>query len=162
MSRGMAAAIGAMALLVASCSGGDVAERIIEGQEGVGDVEVNEDDGSVKIEIEDEEGDISASFGAGEIPDGFPIDVPNGGSVMAVVEQSDDATVSLSYNSSEFDSIVGFYEDWIAGTGSEVVNKLEVANPKSVAWTVEDGDSRYSISVSDTGSEIFVNLFVDR
>lgn len=36
------------ALVLTACSGGKVAERIIEGQEGVGNVEISEDDGTVE------------------------------------------------------------------------------------------------------------------
>ncbi len=70
-------------LLLAACSPGEeLTEQIAESQEGVGDVEIDEDSGEVSVESD--EG--SATFGGGELPDDFPIDMPEGGEVQSVIE----------------------------------------------------------------------------
>ncbi|MFP4311386.1 MAG: hypothetical protein ACLFS9_05315 [Nitriliruptoraceae bacterium] len=49
-------AVGASAALLAACSAEDVAERALESVEGVGDVELDPEDGSISVEGEDGEG----------------------------------------------------------------------------------------------------------
>ena len=157
-----AIAITALFFVVAACSPGEgLAEQILESQEGIDNVEINEDTGEVKIEVEGEDGD-SVVIGGGDIPDGFPIDVPGGGEVQAVLQSGTDATVSLMFDVTDFDTVIAFYENWIEKTGSEVVNKFESAAPKSVAWTLEDGSSSYTISVSEAGGQTIVSLFVTK
>ena len=149
-----------LALTLAACSPATLTEQILESQEGVGNVEIDEDDGSVKIEIEDEDGDASVVLGGGEVPDGFPIPIADGGTVVAVMEQGSEATVSLTYDSGDFDAIKSFYEQWIDSSGFGVVNKFETSAPKSISWGLEDGDVSYNITVSEAGEDLFVNLFV--
>ena len=84
---------GALVVTLAACSSTTVTEQILEGQEGVGNVEIDEEDGNVKIEIESEDGEASVVIGGGEVPDGFPIPIADGGTVMAVGEQGSEATV---------------------------------------------------------------------
>jgi len=151
---------GALVVTLAACSSTTVTEQILEGQEGVGNVEIDEEDGNVKIEIESEDGEASVVIGGGEVPDGFPIPIADGGTVMAVGEQGSEATVSLSYDGSDYDSVKAFYEDWIEGLGVEVVNKFESSTPKAISWGLQIGDDTYNITVSEAGEEIFVNLFV--
>jgi hypothetical protein len=145
-------ALAVLALALVACSPGEeLAEQVLESEEGVGDVEIDAGSGEVRIEGEGEDGE-SFSIGGGEIPDGFPIDVPGGGEVQSVVEQGDEALVAVRWED-DFDSIASFYEDWV-GSHGEVVNKTEVSEPQSVSWTVEDGNQAYAITVSDAG--IFV------
>ena len=149
-----------LVMMLTACSSSTLTEQIIESQEGVGNVEIDEEDGSIKIEIENEEGDVSAVFGGGDLPSGFPIPIADGGTVVAVIEQDSNSTVSLSYDSADYDTIKAFYEEWIAGSGAEVLNKFESSAPKTIAWTLEDGDDSYTVTVSDAGEETFVNLLV--
>jgi hypothetical protein len=149
-----------LVMTLAACSSSTLTEQIIESQEGVGNVEIDEEDGTVKIEIENEEGDVSAVFGGGDVPSGFPIPIADGGTVVAVIEQDSNSTVSLSYDSADYDTIKAFYEEWIAGSGAEVLNKFESSAPKTIAWTLEDGDDSYTVTVSEAGEETFVNLLV--
>ncbi len=139
--------VAAMGLIVlGACSGGDLAEQIIENQEGVGDVEIDEDTGEVSVETEDG----SAVIGGGEIPAGFPIAVPDGGDVQAVFEQEGTYSISINYPDG-FDDIVDFYTGWIEAQGIEVVNRTESSTPKAVAWTLQEGETGYSITVADIG-----------
>jgi hypothetical protein len=153
---------GFLVVTLAACSPASLTEQIIEGQEGIGDVEINEDDGTFKIEIEDEEGDVSAVIGGGDVPDGFPIPVADGGTVMAVFEQQSDSTVSISYDGADYDAIKAFYEEWVDSSGVEVLNKLEISSPKSASWSLQKGDDSYNITVAEAGEETFVSLFVTK
>lgn len=148
------------ALALAACGGAELTEQIIEGQEGVGDVEISEDDGTVEIEIETDEGDVSAVFGGGDLPAGFPIAVPDGGDVKSVVESGGEASVSLAFGASEFDSIKSFYENWVGSSGATVVSKSEMSSPRAVTWVLEMGSQFYNIIVSEAVDLTIVNLVV--
>jgi hypothetical protein len=150
----------ALVMTLAACSPATLTEQILEGQEGVGNVEIDEEDGTVKIEIESEDGEASVVIGGGEVPDGFPIPIADGGTVTAVMEQQSDFSVSLSYDGSDYDRVKAFYEDWIDASGFEVVNKFETSAPKSISWGLEDGDASYNITMSGASEETFVILFV--
>jgi hypothetical protein len=155
-----AISIAFLAILTTACSPSElIAEQILEGQEGIENVEIDESTGEVKIEVEGEDGG-SVVIGGGDIPDGFPIDVPSGGEVQAVLQSGTDATVSLMFDAADFDTVIAFYEDWIEKSGSDVINKFESSAPKAVAWTVEDGSASYNISVSEAGEQTIVSLFV--
>ncbi len=153
---------GFLVVTLAACSPASLTEQILEGQEGVGNVEIDEDDGTFKIEIEDEEGNVSAVIGGGDVPDGFPIPVADGGTVMAVFEQQSDSTVSISYDGADYDAIKAFYEEWVDSSGLEVLNKLEISSPKSASWSLQKGEDSYNITVAETGEETFVSLFVTK
>lgn len=152
-------AVTVLALGVLACSPGEeLTERVLESQEGIGNVEIDEQSGEVRIEGEG--GDASGVLGGGEVPDEFPVDVPNGGEVQAVLEQGSDATVSIVYRDDDFDSIAGFFELWVEGSGLEEVSKFEASDPPSVGWTVTEGDATYSISVVENAGEVLVNVIV--
>lgn len=154
------AGITILTMTLGACSPGEeLAERLIESQEGVGDIEIDEEDGQVRIEVEDEEGNTSGVIGGGDLPDDFPIDVPDGGEVQAVFQQGSDTTVNLTYDQ-DFETIKGFYESWVEDSGEEIVNTFESSNPPSAAWTVQSGDEAYTINVVDSGSEVVVTLAV--
>ena len=153
--------LAAITLALSACSGGDIAgniaEEVLENQEGVGDVEIDENNGSVVIEVEDEEGGGSAVIGGGDVPDGFPIPVPDGGTVAAVFTQDSDATVTLTYPASEYDSLVATYQAFVDGTGGDV-NTFTSSNPASTTWTVTVDDEAYNISVTEGDPDVTVFL----
>jgi hypothetical protein len=121
-------------LVLGACSGGEIAEEVIENQEGVQDVDIDEDSGEINIDTDDG----SATFGGGEIPDGFPIDVPDGGEVQAVIESDGGASVTIVYPGND--------------SGMEVANRTESSNPSVVAWILTTGDGGGAqISVADVG-----------
>ncbi|MFV1960627.1 MAG: hypothetical protein ACC658_02220 [Acidimicrobiia bacterium] len=153
---------GFLVVTLAACSPASLTEQILENQEGVGNVEINEEDGTFKIEIEDEEGDVSAVFGGGEVPDGFPIPIADGGTVAAVLEQQSDSTVSLTYDGADYDKLKAFYEEWVNSSSAEELNKFETSAPKSITWTLGDGNDSYTVQVIETGDQTTVNLFVTK
>ena len=147
-----------LTLVLAAC-GTAITEQLIESQEGVGNVEIDENGGSVVVEFEDEEGETSGVIGGGDVPADFPVPVPSGGTVMGVFTTAGDTSLSITYPSSEFNDIKDFYANWVATAGEEL-SKLESSSPPTIAWSIQDGDTNYHIAVSDTGSEVFVTIVV--
>jgi len=147
-----------LAMVLSAC-GGAITEQIIESQDGVGNVEIDENSGSVVIEFEDEEGESSGTFGGGEVPADFPVPVPSGGTVMGVFTTAGDTSLSLTYSSTEFNDIKDFYANWAASAGEEL-STFESSSPPSVAWSIQDGDTNYNVSASDLGGEVIVTIIV--
>lgn len=156
MRRRWTTLIAVSALTVAACSGGDTAEQILESQEGVEDVEIDEDSGEVSVETDDG----SVTVGGGDIPDDFPVPVPSGGEVIAVAESPDGGNLLAEWAGASFTDIEGFYEDWIAGSGLEELQDIEISDPQSHTWTVLDGDDSYTVSVSDSVDRIVVAITI--
>jgi hypothetical protein len=90
-------------------------EQVLEQQEGVEDVNINTDTGEISVETEDG----SFSLGGGEIPDGFPVPLPDGYEVLSVVEADNDAAVTVFYPKDRWEEIVSFFETWTAGQPGE-------------------------------------------
>jgi hypothetical protein len=152
IDRKLLALVAATMLTLAACSPGeDLAEKIIESQEGVGDVEIDSDSGEVSVETD--EG--SLTLGGGEIPADFPIPLPEGGDVVAVIEAAGNTTISLEYDGS-IDSIVGYYQDWVDSSGLEVQAKFETSDPETISWSLADGDEYRTITVSEEGDVVTV------
>ena len=152
----MAVCVGVITLMLAACSPGDeLAEQIIESQEGVEDIEIDESSGEVNVETEDG----SFTIGGGEIPADWPVAVPSGGNVLAVaVGDSGDGSLSMEFPNANYDDMVSFYDDWVAGSGLELMQRTEVQDPAGHAWTIQDGESVYTISVNDV--EDYVGLVI--
>lgn len=124
--------IAALALIVAACGGsddsGDLAENILESQDGVNDVDVDSDTGEVSIETDDG----SISIGGGDLPDALEIDVPDGGKVLASFTSDDSVSVTLEYADADFDDVVAFYDSWTTVQGGEW-------QTNSSSFTTDDG-----------------------
>ena len=150
--------LGVLALVIAACGGGEeLAEQIIESQ-GDGEIEIEENDGTVAVTIETEDGeDATATFGGGEVPDDFPVPVPSGGDVQAVMESPAGTTITIFYPASEFDSLLAFYEDWVNTVGGEVTT---LTGPDLTNWSVQDGDQIYNVAVADNDTEASVAIIV--
>jgi len=153
--------LAATSLALSACSGGDIAgniaEEVLEGQEGVGDVEIDENNGSVVIEVEDEEGGGSAVIGGGDVPDGFPIPVPDGGNVNFTSSSEEGSSVNVTYPISEYDSLVATYQAFADSTGGDVTT-YETSNPNSQTWLVSTETESYSISVTESDPD--ANVFL--
>ncbi len=141
-------------LLLAACSPGEeLTEQIAGSQEGVGDVEIDENSGEVSVESD--EG--SATFGGGELPDDFPIDMPEGGEVQSVIEQEDAVIVSVSCTD-DFSAIADHFQGWIDDNSLEVINRFESSDPQSSTWSVEDDDRAYNITVAPADETVQVTI----
>lgn len=138
-----------VALMLAACQSASetIAEQLAEQVEGVDNVEVDTDTGQVKIETD--EGSIT--IGGGELPDDFPIPLPDGYQVTSVLSADGTTAVSLAYPEGGFDEIVAFFDDWTSSqptawtksTGS--VSSGE-GNIDSANWFEDEGSSFISVS----------------
>jgi hypothetical protein len=155
--------LAAMTLALSACSGGDIAgniaEEVLEGQEGVGDVEIDENNGSVQIEVQDEDGDGSVIIGGGQIPDDFPIPVPDGGTVAMSISSEEGSSLTVSYPISEYDSLVSTYQRFVDDTGGDVTT-LDSSNPRSKTWSVTTETESYYITVGDADPDVIVSIIV--
>ena len=173
--RAIVAVIG-LTLVVASCGGGNTVEGLLESQEGIDNVEFNEGEGSFTITddegntmsvsgddesltITDDEGETAAVFGGGEVPDGFPIPIMDGGTVQSVIETPQGALVIVEFPIADFDydSLVAFYEDFSEGPGIAVTGstKIETA-PRFTTLSLEKGDARFSIVITDAVDDVML------
>ncbi len=115
-----------LALVAVGC--GKAAENIIEGaienqleEEGGGDVDVNldEDDGSISIETD--EG--SMNIGGTDVPDDFPLPLPDYEEVVGVVTQTGDfasSMVTVTFDPDDFEDVAELYGDFFNDDGWEV------------------------------------------
>jgi hypothetical protein len=144
--------------LVACSPGEELAEQIVESQEGVEDVEIDSDSGEVNVESD--EG--SFTIGGGEIPDGFPIDVPVGGDVVALGDTEEATSLAMEFVGADYDDIAAFYEEWVANSGMEPVQDVQVSDPRGRAWTLQDGSDIYTISINEAGDWVALSIFVSK
>lgn len=137
-------------LVLAACSGGDIAENILEGQDGLDNVDISENGGTVSLDFEGEDGESgSMTFGGGDLPDDMPIDIPDGGEVVAVVSVEGSGHVSLLY-SDDYASVISFFEGQIASGGFDESQKIESGPPPVTTWILQRGDLGVSVSVSES------------
>jgi len=154
MRRNLVAAA-AIAMLISACSSGgdEVTEQILEGQEGVGDVEIT-DDGAT-IEVEGEDGG-TVSIGSGEIPDDFPVPVPSGGDVTFTAFSDEGSMVNLVYSGDQLEALVSEYESWMESEGFEVTRSDTTSGDirfvALVGSRASGSPTDVSISVSDDGT----------
>jgi hypothetical protein len=146
------------ALALAACGGDEIAEQIIESQDGVGDIEIDQNDGTVAITIQGDDGEDSvAVFGGGEVPSDFPIPVPGGGDVGAIIETEGNTSLTLVYPMSEFDTLSQFYENW-ANDAGEVQFSTASSDPRLSSWVVQSGTANYTVTVSEGNDRTVVSL----
>jgi len=107
-----------VALVATACGAATegLTEQLIE-QSGGDDADVDVDLGSGRVSVETEDG--SFTVGGGEIPDGFPVPFPDGGTVQSVFTSDGAAAVSLAYPRDRYDELVAYYADWVDGQSGE-------------------------------------------
>ena len=139
----------ALALFLAACQSAAevITEQAIEEAVG-GDVKVDTDSGEISVETDDG----AITIGGGELPEGFPIPLPDGYVVTAVFTSGRSSTVSLSYPNADFATIEAFYDDWTSGESDEWTKSnssisgddgaMEFAN-----WTTASGDASSGIAM---------------
>lgn len=188
------AMVGTAALFIAGCGGGadpaeeaanQLAEQIIENA-GDGSVAVDIDDngsmnidvdgedgssvsidtdneGSVAIQIDGDDGGM-AIIGGGEVPEGFPIPVPDGGQVISSIVGSSDegagAQVMVQYPAGRFEELAASYQSWIDGQGLEVTTMdMSTTEAKMIQFIGSGADgSGVMISVTDAEDGVVVML----
>ena len=146
-----AAGVIAFALLAAACGGAAevVNEQLLESIEGVENVEINEDDGSFEVTIE-EDGE-SITIGGGEIPEGLTVPIPPGGDVVGAASSDSDISVSLTFPGDQYDDLVAQYQSWADGSGQEVAKsestyESDGTEIRNVSWSTDDGSVFVTVS----------------
>ena len=115
--RKLSVLIMAVGLFAASCSAAseELTEQILESQEGVSNVEIDEDGGQISFETDDG----SFSVGGGEIPNDYPVPFPDGGNVQTVITSDGGGQVSVAYPLDRYDELVAYYDEWTSGQPGE-------------------------------------------
>lgn len=153
----LAALIG-LALAIAACGNvaEELAEQAIESQDG-GDVDIDFDQGDDGATIEfsdgDDEGSGTMVIGGGELPDDFPVPVPDGFEVSSTSSfSSADGTqysAVLVWDRDDFDSLVAFYEDYFAGMPDITTSAFTSGDATSQTWGNADGTVSVSLTRDD-------------
>lgn len=107
----------AAVLVLAACQSAaeNLTEKIVEQSAGVDNVDINTDTGQISIETD--EGSIN--IGGGEIPDGFPVPLPDGGEVTSVFDSPKNTMVSLTYPAAQYEQLVTFFDNWSTDQGGD-------------------------------------------
>jgi len=149
--RALAAGVVAFALFAAAC--GDAAEvlneQLLENIEGVDNVEINQDDGTFEVTIE-EDGE-TITIGGGDIPEGLTVPVPNGGQVVGAASSDTDISVSLMFPGDQYEDLVAQYQSWADGSGQEVAKsestyESDGTEIRNVSWSTDDGSVFVTVS----------------
>jgi ABC-type glycerol-3-phosphate transport system substrate-binding protein len=152
-----------VSLAVAACSSGNISEQVLEGQEGVSDVSISDDGETVEFSVETDDGTVAVVSGGGALPDDWPIPLPNGGEISSVVTTEDGGVVIADYPKDQYDALIEFYQDFVDGSGWEVVNSITMTNPSTSSWNLDNGDGgEVAIVVRDAGVGIQVQHLVDK
>lgn len=132
----------------------EAAERAVEDSTGV---EIDADDGSVTIEGED--GSEVTVSEDGQLPDGFPTDVPvSDGEITATMKSGDTFTVGIE-TPDDHASVLEWYRDRLEGEGWTITTDLTVEDGGML--TAEKGDQALQVTVgagSSGESETVVTL----
>ncbi len=152
--------IGLIVVLSGACSSEDVAEQIVEGQDGITDVEIDENDGEVSIEFEGDDGESgSVTVGGGDLPDEFPIGVPPGGEVFGVSEAEGTYVIILEYPGDAFASVVAFFDAELANEGFTVSSPFGNTDI-SASWLGERGSELLNMTAQG-GDTVIVSMTYD-
>ncbi|MEA3511146.1 MAG: hypothetical protein U9R51_06900 [Actinomycetota bacterium] len=140
----------ATAITVAACStASDIAmERIVESDESISGVAI--DDGEITVEFDESEGGGSLTVGGGEIPDGFPLPVPDGGVIESSFGQGGTFGLFVRYPRSEYEALYSFYEQWVDENADTVLANTKTADPRTDGWIGEIGDASFGASLIES------------
>ena len=137
------------ALILAACQSTSetIAEQLAEEVEGVDNVEIDPDSGQVKIETDDG----SVTIGGGELPDDFPVPLPDGYQVTSVFSAEGSSAVSVAYPDGNFDEIVAFFDNWTSGQSAAWTKSTSSVSGgegtiDSANWIEDEGSSFISVS----------------
>ena len=155
----------ALGLVIAACSPGESADDATDPTEAAssgepGDVEVDVDnEGTVEMTIQTDDGDATVNIGGGELPDGFPFQIPGGGEIQAVATSGGGNVVSLIYPASQFDEIVDHFADIYASDAGENAGELALDDPPTRSWSWDTpSGGLVSITVQVQTDQALVNI----
>ena len=139
----------ALTLVLTACQSAAevITEQAIEEAVG-GDVKVDTDSGEVSVETDDG----AITIGGGELPEGFPIPLPDGYDVAAVFTSDRSSTVSVSYPNGDFAAIQAFFDDWTSAESDEWSTSTSSISGDDGAvefanWTTASGDASSGIAM---------------
>ncbi|MGF1668556.1 MAG: hypothetical protein ACFCVC_20020 [Acidimicrobiia bacterium] len=121
-------------------------ERAIEAETGESvDFNLDASGDSMVMNIETPDGSQEMTFGSGEVPDGFPIPIPDGATVQSVVTTGEaGAFVTASAPASDFEAIVALYQGYYA----DFEDVISTSGPEQASWASEASASFVAIAVS--------------
>lgn len=152
--------IGILALVASACGAAaenvaeNLAERALESEGGGNvDLDIDEESGEVSVQMESGDGSGSLTIGGGELPDGFPIPVPDGGEVMSTfsseTEEGTSYSVTISYPADRYEELASFYEDWIDGQADDVQKSETSGEFTSSSFYSATADVNISVTTAD-------------
>jgi hypothetical protein len=121
-------------------------ERAIESETGESvDFDIDASGDSMVMNIETPDGTQEMTFGGGEIPEGFPLPLPDGATVQSVVTAGEaGAFVTATAPASEFDAIVDLYESFFA----DFDDVITTSGPEQASWASESATGFVAITLS--------------
>ena len=158
-----------LVLIVGACGGNNPAEQFLESQDGIDNVDIDDDGGSFTVTddegntlsvsgdeesltITGDDGETLGEFGSGDIPGDFPIPTLPGANVQAVVVTPPATLVILDYSAADYsyEEIVAVYDEFSTASGISVIGKMvnETA-PAFASWSLQMGTATYDITVHD-------------
>lgn len=148
--RGLTLIVLVLSMTVAACSTATDAAigRIVEADESISDVAI--DDGEIMVEFEDSEGGGLLTVGGGDVPEGFPLPVPDGGVVESSFAQGGTFGLFIRYPRPEYDTLYSFYEQWVGENADAVLAKTETADPRTDGWIGEVGEANFGVSLIES------------
>lgn len=156
--RSFWSALVGLALLTAACGNAaeNLAERAIEAESG-GEVDIDFDDGDNEATIEfsdgDDEGSGTMVLGGTELPDGFPIPVPDGYEVSSTSSFTSEGVTRYSavllWDPDDSDRVSSFYEDYFSGMAD--INRSEFSSDGTTtkSWSTSDGTTSVNVTKDD-------------
>jgi hypothetical protein len=162
MNRIARAALPASLLLTITACGAiteraveEATERAIEADsdENV-DLDIDADGEEMTINMDGEDGDQSFTIGGGEIPADFPVPVPDGGEVQAVMTQAGaGGMVTVGYDAAQWERLIAFYDDFFA-TYPDTTRQEVTGDSRAMTWTSSEG--RTNVWMTETEGQAVV------
>lgn len=165
-------AVGVLALGASACDAvaDSVAENVAEGiaeQAAGGDVDIDVDEDGGNVRIESSEGTLD--IGGGELPEGFPADLPlpDGHEVQSSMSQgnADAATLFVTVTApGTFDDVVAALESGLADGGWTVDDTTNMSADEfsSTTLTVSRDDWTGNVGVTHTDGETIVTYTLEQ
>ena len=146
----------AAALLITACgdSGSSISEQVLENQPGVSDVQIGDNGSSATIQVEEDGASATIAVGGAEIPEDFPIPLPDGGETGSVIQSTgpegqSSGSVVVAYPAERWDEILAFYQNWAETLPPDrFVNVISGASPAAQIFSEQAGVS-VNLGVSD-------------
>ncbi len=145
-----------LTILVAACSSvaENITERAIEA-EGGGEVDIDFNDDEATIEFSDgaDEGSGTMTIGGSELPDGFPMPVPDGYEVSSTSSFTENAVTRFSvvviWDRDDFDRVRDFYEDYFSDLPDVSRSEFSSEGTTTLSWSTSDFLTSVNVTRND-------------